>query len=98
MARANVQNTVQNPLSMHEWSELQDRDNVYDKVAATYADEIPPFDISISFRNEYGQAARMALYGVEILNEGMGLSVDDLTTEKACTFIARGIENIHPVI
>lgn len=60
-----------------------------------YSDEIPPFDISISFMNEYGKMAQMSIYGVEILNEGMGLSIDDLTTEKSCTFVARGISDMN---
>lgn len=59
-----------------------------------FSDEIPPFDISINFLNEYGQAAKMTIYGVEILNEGMGMSIDDITTEKACTFIARNLEEM----
>lgn len=59
-----------------------------------FSDEIPPFDITINFLNEHGQAAKMTLYGVEILNEGMGMSIDDLTTEKACTFIARNLEEM----
>lgn len=59
-----------------------------------YSDEIPPFDITINFLNEYGQSAVMTIFGVEILNEGMGMSIDDITTEKACTFIARGIEDM----
>jgi hypothetical protein len=62
----------------------------------SYSDEIPPFDITINFLNEYGQSARMVLYGVEILNEGMGMSIDDITTEKACTFIARAIDEMKP--
>lgn len=59
-----------------------------------FSDEIPPFDITINFLNEYGQAAKMTIYGVEILNEGMGMSIDDITTEKACTFIARNLEEM----
>lgn len=59
-----------------------------------YSDEIPPFDITINFLNEYGQSATMTIYGVEILNEGMGMSVDDITTEKACTFIARDLDEM----
>jgi hypothetical protein len=59
-----------------------------------FSDEIPPFDISINFLNEYGQAAKMTIFGVEILNEGMGMSIDDITTEKACTFIARNLEDM----
>lgn len=59
-----------------------------------YSDEIPPFDVTISFMNEYGQSASMIIYGVEILNEGMGMSIDDITTEKACTFVARAVEDM----
>jgi sporulation protein YlmC with PRC-barrel domain len=59
-----------------------------------YSDEIPPFDIVINFLNEYGQSATMTLFGVEILNEGMGMSIDDITTQKACTFIARAVEDM----
>jgi hypothetical protein len=59
-----------------------------------YSDEIPPFDITINFLNEYGQSAKMTIFGVEILNEGMGMSVDDITTEKACTFVARSIDDM----
>lgn len=62
----------------------------------TYSDEIPPFDITINFLNEYGQSATMVIYGVEILNEGSGMSIDDITTEKACTFIARAISDMKP--
>ena len=62
-----------------------------------YSDEIPPFDITINFLNEYGQAAKMTIYGVEILNEGMGMSVDDITTEKACTFVARDIDDMEAI-
>lgn len=63
-------------------------------MAPKYSDEIPPFDVTVNFLNEYGQSSKMTIYGVEILNEGMGLSVDDITTEKACTFIARGIDDM----
>ena len=63
-----------------------------------YSDEIPPFDVVINFLNEYGQSAQMTIYGVEILNEGMGMSIDDITTEKACTFIARAIDDMTPDI
>nr|DAP07420.1 MAG TPA: hypothetical protein [Bacteriophage sp.] len=62
-----------------------------------YDDEIPPFDITISFANEYGQKASLVLYGVEILNEGSGFSIDNVTSEKACTFVARRVKYLAPV-
>lgn len=60
-----------------------------------YSDEIPPFDITISFLNEYGQSSEMRIYGIEILNEGMGLSIDDITTQKSCSFVARGMDDMR---
>lgn len=54
-----------------------------------YSDQIPPFDITITFANEYGNAAVRGIYGVEILNEGSGASMDDVIIEESMTFVAR---------
>lgn len=62
-----------------------------------YSDEIPPFDITLSFANEYGQSAVMVIYGCEILNEASSFSVDSTTTDKACTYIARSVDYLQPV-
>jgi hypothetical protein len=67
------------------------------KVAPKYADEILPFDITITFANEYGQKAVMVIYGVELLNEGCGYSIDSVTTEKAYTFVARKIDHMKAI-
>jgi len=76
-------------------------ESVTKKVSVTadpyYADEIPPFDITISFANEYGQKAYIVIYGVEILNEGTGYSIDSVIAEKACTFVARRVQSMQPV-
>ena len=71
--------------------------NVAPNEVPIYADEIPPFDITISFANEYGQKATVVLYAVEILNEGTGYSIDTVGSEKACTFVARRVEYMRPV-
>ena len=62
-----------------------------------YADEVPPFDVTISFVNKYGQKACMVIYGCEILNEGSGFSIDTIISEKACTFVARRLDPMVPV-
>lgn len=56
-----------------------------------YADQIPPFDVTITFANEYGQSAVRSIYGVEILNEGSGASMDDIVIEETMTFVARDL-------
>lgn len=60
-------------------------------------DEIPPFDITISMANEYGSAAVMVLYGVEILNQGSQYSMDNIQSQQACTFVARRLKSLEAV-
>lgn len=55
-------------------------------------DELPAFDITVSFANEYGAKARLALYGVRIINEGQTMSVNDIYTENTYQFVATDIE------
>ena len=59
---------------------------------AWYTDQIPPFDIVLTAANEYGAIAQMSIRGVEILNEGSGMSIDDIVTEQQMTFVAREIQ------
>lgn len=59
------------------------------KKHAEYLDQIMPFNITLIAQNEYGLAAWKAIIGIEILNEGGGLSVDDITNEEQTTYVAR---------
>jgi len=57
-----------------------------------YSDQILPFDITLAAANEYGAMAGAKIFGVEILNEGTGVSIDDLVTETQATFVARVVD------
>lgn len=59
--------------------------------APWYVDQVPPFDIVVIAANEYGKAATMRIYGVEILNEGSGFSIDDIVIENQMTYVCRTI-------
>jgi len=48
-------------------------------------------------QNEYGLAAWKAILGIEILNEGGGLSVDDITNEEQTTYVARAATAWVPI-
>jgi hypothetical protein len=61
--------------------------------APWYADQIPPFDITLAAANEYGALAVMRIFQVEILNEGYGVSIDDIVSEQQMTYVARQIIN-----
>jgi hypothetical protein len=59
---------------------------------APLADMLPPFDVVLTFFNEYGLAAKMKIYGITIVDEGQTMSVDDLITEQTYTYMARGLQ------
>ena len=74
--------------------------NIYDKIKTDakmknchfIADELPPFDITISFANEYGFDSRLVIYGVRLLREGQVMSVSDIYIENTYTFVAADID------
>lgn len=57
-------------------------------------DQIPPFDIILTFTNEYGHMAYMSIYGVTISDEGQTHSVDDLYTETVCQYTALDMDRM----
>ena len=63
----------------------------YEVTTPWYVDQILPFDVTIIAANEYGQASAMRIYGVEILNEGSGFSIDDIVIENQMTYVCRTI-------
>jgi hypothetical protein len=56
-----------------------------------YPDQIPPFDIVLAGANEYGALAIMKVLGVELMNNGYGVSIDDIVSEHSYTYIATGL-------
>ncbi|MBU5262122.1 hypothetical protein [Bacillus atrophaeus] len=72
-----------------------DDSNLVDFYTPEYADQLMPFNVSISMANEFGQRAGMELYGIQLLNEASGFSVDDVITAKAYTFVARKLKGIQ---
>lgn len=68
-----------------------DLSGAYSVSQAWYVDQIPPFDVVIVAANEYGKAATMRIYGIEILNEGSGFSIDDMVIENQMTYVCRTI-------
>jgi len=64
-----------------------------DMMAATpwYADQILPFDVVLTATNEYGVMALMKVLGIELMNSGYGVSIDDIVSEHSYTYIATGM-------
>lgn len=68
-----------------------------DLAGAWYVDQIPPFDVTLAAANEYGALAVMKIFGVELLNEGYGVSIDDMVSEQQFTYVARTIIGWTPL-
>ena len=68
-----------------------------EEVAPWYSDQVLPFDVTLAGANEYGAMACAKIFGMEILNEGSGVSIDDAVTEMQATFVARAVEPMTAV-
>lgn len=58
------------------------------------ADMLPPFDMILTYANEYGELARSKVMGMIFVDEGGTVSVEDIITEQTYTWMASGIQPI----
>lgn len=67
------------------------------KTAHYLADELPPFNVTISCANEYGNRAHLALFGVTFVNEGQIMSINDNYTENTFEFFATDVDYLDDI-
>lgn len=81
------------------YSMLQSANGEVDFGGASTAllDQLPPFDITIAFANEYGAISRMAILGCEFVNEGQTMSIEDIFLENVTQFVARDVDPMRSV-
>lgn len=72
------------------------QDKMSEKATPMYADQLMPFDVTMMGANEYNAGAQMRAFGIELLNEGSGVSVDDTSNEVQMTYIARALSGWVP--
>ncbi len=89
--------TVFNEHVLYELLEAHPSD--FDATAYTSCllDQLPPLDITIAFANEYGHTSRMGVYGVEFVNEGQTMSIEDILTENVVNYVARDFDPMRGV-
>lgn len=63
-------------------------------LSSLLSDQLPPIDITIVFANEYGSLSQASIYGLEFINNGMTLSIEDLLTEEVTNFVARDLDPV----
>lgn len=70
---------------------------VLGKQAHFLTDELPPMNVTVSMANEYGQKARLAIFGVTFVNEGQVMSINDNYTENTFQFYATDVDYLDSV-
>lgn len=79
-------------LQKHIVNEIKKQVSYLTGIKKLKPDELPPFDILFTMGNEYGTKAHMAIYGVEIVDEGKVFSIEDMFTENTWSYLAHDID------
>ena len=72
----------------------------YDKNAVMHlpmSDSMPPFDITLTYANEYGHVSVMRIYGIDITDEGQTHSIQDMITENVMQYQAFDMDVMMPI-
>lgn len=64
----------------------------------TLMDELPPFDITITMTNEYGQTSYLTIQGIVVIDEGQTMSIEDMIVENTYSYMARNITPLRKYI
>jgi hypothetical protein len=64
---------------------------------SVHMDEMPPFDVTITFGNEYGHASYMVIKGIVIIDEGQVMSIEDMLTENTYSFMAADVQVLNEI-
>lgn len=80
----------------HVLYEVMSEYNENNNKSINKGDQLPPFDITINFLNEYGQSSQLVIYGVNLISEGQTMSIEDMITENTMEFLALDIDTMTP--
>jgi hypothetical protein len=60
-------------------------------------DQLPPFDMTLMFSDEYGNASQRRLLGVDCATDGTVYSVNDMFTEQTISYYAADFTPLMPM-
>lgn len=63
-----------------------------ESIHSPLSDQIPPFDVTVLYQNEYGSRSYMRIYGLDISDESQIHSINDIMTENQMQYVARDID------
>lgn len=60
------------------------------------AHKLPAFDVILNFANEYGLESTLAIYGIQIADEGQTHSIEDVYIENTMSYVAMDVDLMEP--
>lgn len=63
----------------------------------TKVDQLPPFNITMIFTNEYGYASQRTLLGVKFVTDGVVYSIQDMLVEQTISWMATDFTPLLPL-
>lgn len=84
--------TVFNREILEEFMTTYPDDAIDGDFGTVLIDQIPPFDITVTFLNEDGYLSSLVIYGVDIVDDGQTMSVNDMIIENMKGYKARGLD------
>jgi hypothetical protein len=60
-------------------------------------DDLPPIDLIIIMTNEYGFVSTMTLFGVQFMDSGGSIAINQLVNEEVIQYTALDIDMMHPI-
>jgi len=68
------------------------RTSALHRFSSPLSDDLPPIDIILLFNNESGSASVMRLYGLEFMDDGYVVSINDMYSETSMQWVARDLD------
>jgi hypothetical protein len=59
-------------------------------------DQMAPFDVYCMFQNELGDVSQLNIYGIQLIDEGQVMSINDIFTESTHSYVAQDIDVMFP--
>jgi hypothetical protein len=60
-------------------------------------DDLPPIDLIVIMTNEYGFVSTMTLFGVQFMDSGGSIGINQLVNEEVIQYTALDIDMMHPI-
>ena len=84
--------TIFNREVLEELTTVYPDDPIDGDFGSVLVDQIPPFNVTITFLNEDGFLSSLVIYGIDIVDDGQVMSINDMIIENVKGYKARGLD------